>query len=143
MTASAFTDGSVFSHVTVGTADIARATAFYDNVFAPLNMERVKTYKIAIGYAPKGFSGINAPFWVLRPYDRKAANAGNGVTVAFTVPHRKAVDDFFAAAMASGASDEGAPGIRAHYHENYYGAYVRDPDGNKICVVCHAPPSVS
>jgi catechol 2,3-dioxygenase-like lactoylglutathione lyase family enzyme len=139
--ASQFTDGSVFSHITIGTADIARAAAFYDAVLVPLNLARVKTYKVAVGYAPRGFGGINAPFWVMRPHDRRPASAGNGVTVAFTVPDRKAVDDFFAAAMASGAREEGAPGICAHYHENYYGAYIRDPDGNKICVVCHAPQS--
>jgi catechol 2,3-dioxygenase-like lactoylglutathione lyase family enzyme len=139
MTATQFTDGGIFSHVTVGTVDIARATAFYDAVLAPLNMERVKTHKIAIGYAPKHFSGIEAPFWVVRPYDRKAASPGNGAMVAFTAQSRQVVDDVFSAALASGGSDEGAPGVRAHYHENYYGAYVRDPDGNKICVVCHAP----
>jgi catechol 2,3-dioxygenase-like lactoylglutathione lyase family enzyme len=47
------------------------------------------------------------------------------------------VDAFYAAALAAGASDEGAPGLRPHYHPNYYGAYVRDPDGNKLCAVCH------
>lgn len=132
------TDGRVFSHVTVGSADIAGATAFYDAVLAPLGMERVKTYKIAIGYAPKGFAGINAPFWVLRPYDRKAASAGNGLTVAFDAQSRAAVDAFHAAALAQGGTSEGAPGIREHYHPDYYGAYVRDRDGNKICAVCHA-----
>ena len=63
--------------------------------------------------------------------------AGNGVTVAFDAPSRAAVDAFHAAALAAGGSDEGPPGIREHYHPNYYGAYVRDPDGNKLCVVCH------
>lgn len=137
----ALTDGSVFSHVTVGSADIARATAFYDAVLAPLGLERIKTFKIAIGYAPKGFAGINAPFWVLRPYDRKTASAGNGVTVAFATPNRQAVDAFHAAALSNGGTSEGAPGIREHYHPNYYGAYVRDPEGNKLCAVCHAPPA--
>lgn len=133
------TDGSVFSHVTVGSADIVRAMAFYDGTLAPLGLERIKTFKTAIGYAPKGFAGINAPFWVLRPYDRKAASAGNGGTVAFTTESRAAVDAFHAAALAHGGASEGAPGIRDHYHPNYYGAYVRDPDGNKVCAVCHRP----
>jgi catechol 2,3-dioxygenase-like lactoylglutathione lyase family enzyme len=135
------TAGSVFSHVTVGSADIARATTFYDAALAPLGLERIKTLKIAIGYAPKGFSGIEAPFWVLRPYDRKQASAGNGGTVAFTTGSRVAVDAFHAAAIANGGTSEGASGIREHYHPDYYGAYVRDPDGNKICAVCHAPPA--
>lgn len=139
MTAVSPTAGAVYSHITVGTTDMERATKFYDTLLAPLGLQRIKTFKIAIGYAPKDFAGINAPFWVLRPYDRKSASAGNGVTVAFTVESRAAVDAFHAAALASGGSDEGAPGIRKHYHENYYGAYIRDPDGNKICAVCHMP----
>jgi len=77
---------------------------------------------------------------VVRPLDGAAAGAGNGVTVAFAAPTRAAVDAFHAAALAAGASDEGAPGLRPHYHPNYYGAYVRDPDGNKLCAVCHSPP---
>jgi predicted lactoylglutathione lyase len=60
--------------------------------------------------------------------------------VAFGAQSREAVDAFHAAALAAGGSDEGAPGLRAHYHPNYYGAYVRDLDGNKLCAVCHKPP---
>lgn len=127
----------MYSHVTVGTNDIERAMRFYDAVLAPLGLERHKTFRIALGYAPKGFSGINAPFWILRPYDGKAASAGNGPMAAFAADTRAAVDAFHAAALTNGGSDEGAPGIRTHYHPNYYGAYVRDPEGNKLCAVCH------
>lgn len=130
----------MYSHVTVGTDDIERAGRFYDAVLAPLGIERHKSFRVALGYAPKGFSGVNAPFWVLRPYDRKAANAGNGPMAAFAAQTRAAVDAFHAAAIAQGGTDEGAPGIRNHYHPNYYGAYVRDPDGNKLCAVCHHAP---
>jgi catechol 2,3-dioxygenase-like lactoylglutathione lyase family enzyme len=129
----------MYSHITVGTSQMNRAMRFYDAVLAPLGMQRKRTFKIAISYAPPGFSGVNEPFWVVRPYDKQAATPGNGVTVAFEAPTRAAVDAFHAAALAAGASDEGPPGIREHYHPNYYGAYVRDPDGNKICVVCHQP----
>jgi catechol 2,3-dioxygenase-like lactoylglutathione lyase family enzyme len=132
---------AMFSHVTVGTADMARATAFYDAVLAPLGLKRLKTYKVAIGYAPEGFDGVNEPFWVMRPYDRKAASPGNGAMVAFEAETRAAVDAFHAAALATGGSDEGVPGVRKHYHPAYYGAYVRDPDGNKLCAVCHRPPA--
>jgi catechol 2,3-dioxygenase-like lactoylglutathione lyase family enzyme len=130
----------MYSHVTVGTNDIERAGRFYDAVLAPLGMERHKSFRIALGYAPKGFSGINAPFWVLRPYDRKAASGGNGPMAAFAAQTRAAVDAFHAAAIAQGGTDEGPPGLRTHYHPNYYGAYVRDPDGNKLCAVCHHAP---
>jgi catechol 2,3-dioxygenase-like lactoylglutathione lyase family enzyme len=129
----------MYSHITIGTSQMNRAMRFYDAVLAPLGMQRKRTFKIAISYAPPDFSGVNEPFWVVRPYDKQVATPGNGVTVAFEAPTRAAVDAFHAAALAAGASDEGPPGIREHYHPNYYGAYVRDPDGNKICVVCHRP----
>src|SRR3954470_502239 len=127
----------MYSHVTLGTSQMDRAMRFYDAVLAPLGMQRKRTFKIAISYAPPDFTGVNEPFWVVRPYDKNNATPGNGVTVAFEAPTRAAVDSFHAAALAAGAVDEGPPGIREHYHPNYYGAYVRDPDGNKICVVCH------
>jgi len=129
----------MYSHITVGTSQMNRAMRFYDAVLAPLGMKRKRTFKIAISYAPPDFSGVNEPFWVVRPYDKKDATPGNGVTVAFEAPTRAAVDAFHAAALTAGASDEGPPGIRTHYHPNYYGAYVRDLDGNKLCVVCHQP----
>ena len=106
-------------------------------MLAPVGLVRLKSFRAASGYGPKDFAGINLPFWILRPHDRKAASAGNGVTVAFTLPSRAAVDAFHAAALANGGTDDGPPGLRTHYHPDYYGAYVRDPEGNKICAVCH------
>jgi len=129
-----------YSHVPVGTSSMNRALRFYDAVLAPLGLRRRRTAKIALAYAAEDFSGLNEPFWVVRPLDGAAASAGNGVTVAFDAPTRAAVDAFHAAALAAGATDEGPPGLRTHYHPNYYGAYVRDPDGNKLCAVCHGPP---
>ena len=127
----------MYSHITVGASKLTRAMRFYDEVLAPLGLKRTHTFKIAASYAPEGFSGVNDPFWVVRPLDQKDASPGNGVTVAFDAPSRAAVDAFHAAALAAGGTDEGRPGIREHYHPNYYGAYVRDLDGNKICAVCH------
>lgn len=129
----------MFSHVTVGASNMNRAMRFYDAVLAPLGLKRKSTFKIALSYAPENFSGVNAPFWVLRPHDKKEATPGNGAMVAFEAPTRAAVDAFHAAALAGGGSDEGPPGLRAHYHPDYYGAYVRDPEGNKLCAVCHKP----
>ncbi len=134
------TYGQAFSHITVGSSDMDRSVRFYDAVLAPLGLVRTKSFRSASGYGPKDFAGINLPFWILRPHDRKPASAGNGVTVAFAVPSRAAVDAFHAAALSHGGTDEGAPGLRPHYHPDYYGAYVRDPEGNKICAVCHAKP---
>ena len=119
-----------------------RAMRFYDSVLAPLGLTRKRTFKIAISYAPENFSGINEPFWVLRPHDKKDATPGNGAMVAFEAATRAAVDAFYAAALAGGGSDEGPPGLRTHYHPDYYGAYVRDPEGNKLCAVCHRPAPV-
>jgi len=129
----------MYSHITLGTSQMNRAMRFYYAVLAPLGMKRKRTFKIAISYAPRDFAAVNEPFWVVRPYDKHDATPGNGVTVAFEAPTRAAVDAFHAAALAAGAADEGPPGIREHYHPDYYGAYVRDLDGNKLCVVCHQP----
>lgn len=129
----------MYSHVTVGASNMNRAMRFYDAVLAPLGLKRKRTFKIAISYAPENFSGTNEPFWVLRPYDKKDATPGNGAMVAFEAPTHAAVDAFHAAALAGGGTDEGPPGLRTHYHPDYYGAYVRDPEGNKLCAVCHRP----
>ena len=80
---------------------------------------------------------VGPKLFVGAPFDGGAASHGNGEHVAFFAPSRAAVDAFHAAALAHGGSDEGAPGLRPHYHANYYGAYFRDLDGNKICVVSH------
>ena len=130
---------AVYSHVTIGSANIPRAARFYDAVLKPLGMVRRKISKAGTCYAPKDFDGVNEPFWVVLPLDGQAASAGNGVTVAFDARSRAAVDEFYAAPLAAGGIDAGAPGLRTLYHPHYYGAYVRDLDGNKICAVCHRP----
>lgn len=126
----------MYSHVTLGTNDTPRAVAFYDPVLAVLGLARQES-DLAKGYAGYAAApGATPQFWVTTPLDRKAATVGNGVTIGFEAPDRAAVDRFHAAALAHGGTDEGPPGLR-HYHEHYYGAYVRDPDGNKLCCVCH------
>ena len=67
------------------------------------------------------------------------AEQGRHVRAAYDASSRAVLDAFHRAALAAGASDEGAPGLRPHYHPDYYGAYMRDLDGHKICCVCHAP----
>ena len=131
----------MYSHVTVGANDFARAQRFYDAVLPSIGLKRFfdNAQLGVLGYAP---NPPRAPqFWVLRPIDGKPASVGNGITIAFEVAERGKVDAFHAAALANGGSDEGKPGVRPHYHRNYYGAYVRDPEGNKLCVVCHRRPS--
>jgi catechol 2,3-dioxygenase-like lactoylglutathione lyase family enzyme len=125
----------VLSHITVGTDDIERATAFYDAVLGELGTPRKRRGESFAGWGTEG----EAAFYVTRPFDRQAMGVGNGTSVLFLAPSRDAVDRFWRKATALGAKDEGPPGLRPHYHANYYGAYLRDLDGNKIGAVCHKP----
>ncbi|HYR68153.1 MAG TPA: VOC family protein [Reyranella sp.] len=126
----------MFSHVTVGSNDVAKAKGFYDALLKPLGLVRHADYPDGVGYS---LTGGRPQLWIVSPLDKKAASVGNGITIGLEAPDRAAVDAAHKAAMSAGAKDEGAPGLRTHYHPNYYGAYLRDPDGNKICVVCHKP----
>jgi len=126
----------MFSHVMLGSNDVAAATAFYKAVLAPLGLECVAAGDDHVAFA---LSADAMPrFWVGTPYDGKAASVGNGTHLAFLAPSRQAVDRFYEIALAEGGSDEGPPGLRPQYSETYYGAYVRDLDGNKIQAVCYA-----
>ena len=124
----------MFSHITLGTNDMERARRFYEPVMAALGIEQPfsLTGQLVFGElaGPKLF--------VLAPFDGAAASHGNGTHAAFLAPNHAVVDAFHAAALAHGGSDEGAPGLRPQYHAHYYGAYVRDPDGNKLQAVCHS-----
>lgn len=118
---------SILSHVSVGTRDFDRAVAFYDQVLTTLGCRRVMSHPGAVAY------GKQYPeFWVQTPIDGAPATVGNGTHISFIADSREAVDAFHTAALAAGASDEGAPGARPEYGEPYYGAFVRDPDGHKI-----------
>ncbi len=124
----------MFSHVTIGSNNPDKAAAFYDAVLATLGIEiffkapGLASYGTATG--PKVFIG--------KPYNGEPHHPGNGWHAALLAPDRASVDAFHAAALAAGGTSEGAPGLRPHYHPNYYGAYVRDPDGNKLQAVCHS-----
>ena len=123
----------MFSHVTIGTNDMRRARVFYDAVLATLGHGCFVEGEQHTGYGtPTGNQT-----WILAPFDGAPASVGNGGHIAFIATDRAAVDAFHAAALGHGGTDEGAPGPRPHYHPGYYGAYVRDPDGNKIQAVCH------
>lgn len=127
----------MFSHVTVGSNDIDKARAFYDGVGKALGLARLVDYPGASGYGPQGG---RPQLWIVPPLDKKPATVGNGITIGLDAPDRPSVDAAYAAGMAAGGTDEGKPGLRTHYHPNYYGAYVRDPEGNKVCIVCHKAP---
>lgn len=118
---------SILSHVSVGTNDFARATAFYDAVLAVLGARRKLEHPGAIGY------GRRYPeFWVQTPFNGRKAAKANGSHFGFMARSRAEVDAFHAAAIAAGARDDGKPGPRPDYGAPYYGCFVRDPDGHKI-----------
>ncbi len=114
-------------HVSLGTRDADRAAAFYDPVLAVLGMRRLNLRDGSVDY------GTSTLFFSLeRPSDGNPASVGNGVHVAFAAEDRAMVDAFYRAALANGGADAGPPGLRPEYDAHYYGAFVRDPDGNKI-----------
>ncbi len=127
----------MLSHVHVGITDFARAFAFYDDVLAELGLT-LRFHQPDHGWAAWMRPGLDRPLLVIgRPFDGGAAAPGNGNMVALLAPDRGSVDRCHARARAGGGRDEGAPGLRPWYHPDYYGAYFRDPDGNKLCVCCH------
>jgi catechol 2,3-dioxygenase-like lactoylglutathione lyase family enzyme len=123
-------------YITVGANDLARARAFYDAALAPLGYAVRSADDVEVGYAAEGDS--RSRLWIVTPFDGKAATVGNGSMVALDAPNRAAVDAFHAAGIAAGGTDEGRPGLRP-YHANFYAAYLRDPDGNKISAVYELP----
>jgi catechol 2,3-dioxygenase-like lactoylglutathione lyase family enzyme len=120
----------MFSHMTIGTNDLTRAARFYDAALAPLGIERGPSpwETWAMWRRPGEYYPM---LWVGRPFDLTDAAPGNGWMAAFLAETREDVDTAYAAALANGGSDEGPPGERP-WRPDYYGAYVRDPDGNKI-----------
>ena len=125
----------MFSHITHGIRDLTKATNFYDAALGALNVKRFWSDDSSAGYGiPR-----ETQLWLVPPFDGQPARAGNGHMTAFEAQTRAEVDAFYKAALDHGGSDEGAPGLRPQYHEHYYGCYVRDPDGQKLCCVCHQP----
>lgn len=123
-------------YVTLGTNDMLRARSFYDAILPVLGYRRQREAEEEIGYAADG--DTRCRLWIVTPFNRRMATVGNGSMVALHAESRADVDAFHAAALAHGGTDEGKPGLRS-YHAHFYAAYVRDPDGNKICAVCERP----
>jgi lactoylglutathione lyase len=129
----------VFSHIFVGVHDFDRALAFYNPVLAVLGL-RQRFCDRGRPWAGWQLEPQPRPLFLIgQPYDGQPHAAGNGQMVAFLAQSRAVVDQAFAAALANGGTSEGAPGLRPEYHAHYYGAYFRDPEGNKLCVACHSP----
>jgi catechol 2,3-dioxygenase-like lactoylglutathione lyase family enzyme len=121
----------MIDHVTLRVHDLAASQAFYAAALAPLGYKIVAAYPEAVGLGVAG----KPDFW-LTP-DPAAAPQH----VAFAATSRAAVDAFHAAGLAAGGRDNGAPGLRVHYHPSYYGAFIDDPSGHHMEVVIHTPPA--
>ncbi|USU19953.1 VOC family protein [Paraburkholderia fungorum] len=129
----------MLSHVFVGISDFERAVSFYSVLMDTLEL-RLKFRDNDTCWAGWMAAGAPRPLFVIgRPYDGQPATVGNGQMLALLAKDRATVDRAHAAALAHGGACEGPPGLRPQYHPDYYGAYFRDPDGNKLCVCCHEP----
>ncbi|MFP3517382.1 VOC family protein [Pseudomonas sp. SIMBA_077] len=127
----------MFSHIQIGARDLTTLITFYDAVLVPLGLIRLPDQNDG-GPAGAGWHrpGNSWPqFYVQLPFDGLPATSGNGVQVSFAASSQKQVRAAWEAAMASGGKDEGAPGLRPQYAADFFGAYCRDPEGNKLCFV--------
>jgi len=132
----------MFTYICLGTNEIARATRFYDAVLGAIGLSRCDTSGeadfdgwIAWGtYEMQGATEL--ALWICRPFNGQPATPGNGTMVALSAKTWMQVEDFHAAAIANGGTSEGKPGLRPQYNPDFYAAYVRDPDGNKLAAVC-------
>jgi len=121
----------MIGYVTLGTNDLARAIAFYDRLLLELGAKRFDSGERSAYWGKRPGIGMLA---VYMPHDGKPATVGNGVMVALGVRSREQVERMHRVALSLGAPDEGTPGPRG---ATFYGAYFRDPDGNKLCVASH------
>lgn len=132
--------GDVISHVTIGSNDLERSRGFYEELLAVLGLERLPAEETPGEDFAFGKPGTQLPvLYLQRPFDGRPATWGNGTHLSFDAPTREAVQAFHEKALALGGSDEGPPGLRPRYHADYYAAYIRDPDGNKLQAYCHRP----
>jgi catechol 2,3-dioxygenase-like lactoylglutathione lyase family enzyme len=122
----------VLDHLSIQCADVAASAAFYDTVLAPLGGERLMDFGPVIGYGVRPMPD----FW-LGP--RETGDGFRESHIAFSAPDRAAVRAFFEAAVGAGAEALHEPRVWPEYHPGYYGAFVRDPDGNNVEAVCHTP----
>ncbi|TWF56848.1 VOC family protein [Neorhizobium alkalisoli] len=125
----------MIDHMGIKVANFDRSKAFYDAAFAPLgaSLLYIVPVEFTAGATMAGYGRDRPVYWL----HETTPVAGHTQHVAFTARNRAEVDAFYAAAIAAGGRDNGAPGLRPHYHPNYYGAFVFDPDGNNVEAVCH------
>jgi catechol 2,3-dioxygenase-like lactoylglutathione lyase family enzyme len=127
----------MIDHLGIGVRNHEQSQAFYLAALAPLGIGVVMAVPREVSGGPSDYTGFGSNdkpyFWI-----GEGPASAAGMHLAFVAQTRKQVDDFYRAALAAGAKGNGAPGIRAHYHPNYYGAFVIDPNGVNLEAVCHA-----
>ena len=132
----------MFAYICLGTDDLARSARFYDAVMGTLGHRRCDVSSEAgwDGWAGWGTykdgGAQEIALWVCKPFNQRPATVGNGTMIAFQAASWRQVEQFHAAALAHGGISEGKPGLRLQYNPDFYGAYIRDPDGNKLAAVC-------
>ncbi len=126
----------MIDHSGLSVSDMDKALSFYDAALAPLAIKMIYEVppEFTVGERVVGYGRERPQFWL-----HQGEKQVPPVHFAFTAENRAQVDAFHAAGLSAGGTDNGAPGLRAHYHPDYYGAFVRDPDGNNIEAVCHTP----
>ena len=130
----------MIGYVTLGVKDVARAQAFYDALLGTLGAKRLMNQPEHNGFTMYGTSMMQPGLVITRPSDGGEPSVGNGTMVAIPCGRRHRVDAFHATALELGATDEGAPGLRTPEGPGaFYGAYFRDPDGNKLCAFAVGP----
>ena len=129
----------MFSHIFVGITDFDRALAFYEPLMRVLGIQP-RFCEPQRPWAGWQSQPVARPLFVIaQPHNGQAPAPGNGTMVAFMAATRDMVRQAHEVALQNGGTSEGLPGLRPEYHAHYYGAYFRDPDGNKLCVACHDP----
>lgn len=121
----------MINHISIGTADLARAKRFYDAALKPLGYRCLSVGESALGYGDDA-----ACLWILAVEHPVRRDGGSGLHLCFDAPTRKSVDAFHAAGLRAGGGDNGKPGLRADYGADYYAAFLTDPDGYRIEAYC-------
>ena len=132
----------MFAYICLGTNDLERAIRFYDSTLAPLGLSRCDTSNEPNWDGWAGWGTYEAggaeelALWVCSPFNNSCATPGNGTMVGLRANTWAEVQEFYDAALNNGGTSEGAPALRPQYAKDFYAAYVRDPDGNKIAAIC-------
>jgi len=132
----------MFAHITLGSNNLPRAIQFYDALLSVLNISRRPSPEDNVLVCYEGEDATLPKFFICTPFNDNAASAGNGTMVAFQARSQQTVDESYQAGLKNGGTDEGPPGERPNYANGYYGAYLRDPDGNKVHIVFRGDLSV-